>query len=235
LPKVSSKKANEAGNMSPTTVGYFHSHQLANNLPSLLGKDYLSVFGTLGKPISVKEIPASFEKNLEYKMLLDHTTQSNLRASSSVPVHIRITHNSLATIAIEYCKATKNDYPYANLPIPVIQAIGTVESMSFFSTHRTGEVKCDNSARDDRWRRISSNIFKLQNADEHEIERLLGPAEYTFYCRDTDGTYCFQMAYYPYKILSDSTLTAEGVIIRFAHNRPQSINIFKCVNAQIYY
>lgn len=149
MPKVSSKNATEAGNTSPTRVEYFHSYQLANNLPSLLGKDYLFVVRTLGKPISVKEIPARFEKNLEYKMLLEHTTQSNLRPTSSVPVHIRMIHNSLATIAIDYCKATKNDYPYANLPIPVIQAIGTVESMSFFSTHRTKEVKCDNSARDD--------------------------------------------------------------------------------------
>lgn len=222
----------------PCEVGVFPSEKLVSNLPDLLGKDYSFTIQTLGKPLSVHKIPGRDEIRLEYKMMIMRSQgQGSISRRDYVPVHVRLVRNSLTSICLDYSKPSKKviDYPYRNLPVPLIQAIGIVQSVPFCLTHRSEGPKPNNAARDSMWRRISVNLRKLQDLDEHEIERLLGPAEYSFGVRGNDGFYHFEMFYYPFQIWSDSnTLTAEMLRIRFAHNRPQTIELSKFAGGVIF-
>lgn len=235
-PQLPASRNKIAANKCSGEISYVCYDTLANNLPILLGNSYSFVLKTLGKPFLKREIGERSEIDLEYKLLPDQQAKDRFRRQNDEVIRIRIIKNSVVSIQLDYRVANQDESnkPSIIVPIPITQAIGEANSLAFFSTHNNDKSKPKNQSRDFTWKRISLNLSKLRYANEHEIEKLLGPAEYIFSGVAKDNSYCFQMAYYPYLERSDDSATAESLVIKFSHNRPQTIEISKYANCHIY-
>lgn len=235
-PQLTASRNKIAANKCSREINYVSYETLANNLPNLLGNNYSFVLKTLGKPSSEREIGQRPEIDLEYKLLPDQQAKDRLRKRNDEVIRIRIVNNSVVSIQLDYRVSNQHEsnLPSIILPIPITQAIGAAHSLAFFSTHKNNNAKPKNQSRDFTWKRISLNLSKLRYANEHEIEKLLGPAEYILSGMAKDNSYCFQMVYYPYLEISGDSATAESLVIKFSHNRPQTIEMSKYANWHIY-
>lgn len=172
--------------------GILDSQMVLAEIHQLIGKDYCFVVSKLGLPLS-KIQESKLSETCLYRLISPRSIvvfPNSSDRSKFIKAYIRFENHRVTEIRIEFedqdsvrlqiakttalRKAIFNESPSIYyLPIYEVKAIPfRISHTSSRSPLIVG--KSDN----ERWEKVRSNLLKLDSFDEHQIESVLGPANY---------------------------------------------------------